>query len=410
MATLQQACFLVISQVFSDNLPRRLSVTSSVIRCSLRRTLAAGFAVTDCVDRMPAIILGSRCCCCCCCEYPCLRRRRLAGRVSVNHRRTRKAVVDASIGGEYGERRIDSIATTTTAAVATTLAATTNEDGATVPTPLPLSLEEVQSRPLLGSWKPPRYLWRALAAFIIAGQVVIRSITGRVHVRNTLQQLELIGPRSLGVSLLTASFVGMVFTIQFVREFARLGLTRSVGGVLSLALARELSPVVTAIIMAGRVGSAFAAELGTMQVSEQTDTLRVLRTDPVDYLVTPRVIASCISLPILTVMCFSVAMAASVLLADAVYNVSSNIILESAARALQPWDLISTMIKSVVFGGIISVVSCTWGVTTLGGAKGVGESTTSAVVISLVCIFIADFILSWIFFQGAGDALKAAMG
>jgi len=328
----------------------------------------------------------------------------------VNHRRTWRAVVDARIGGEYGERWSDSIAITTTAAVATTLAITTNEDGATVPTPLPLSLEEVQSRPLLGSWKPPRYLWRALAAFIIAGQVVIRSITGRVHVRNTLQQLELIGPRSLGVSLLTASFVGMVFTIQFVREFARLGLTRSVGGVLSLALARELSPVVTAIIMAGRVGSAFAAELGTMQVSEQTDTLRVLRTDPVDYLVTPRVIASCISLPILTVMCFSVAMAASVLLADAVYNVSSNIILESAARALQPWDLISTMIKSVVFGGIISVVSCTWGITTLGGAKGVGESTTSAVVISLVCIFIADFILSWLFFQGAGDALKAAMG
>ncbi len=145
-------------------------------------------------------------------------------------------------------------------------------------------------------------------------------------------------------------------------------------------------------------------------MSEQTDTLRVLRTDPVDYLVTPRVIASCISLPILTVMCFSVAMAASVLLADAVYNVSSNIILESAARALQPWDLISTMIKSVVFGGIISVVSCTWGITTLGGAKGVGESTTSAVVISLVCIFVADFILSWLFFQGAGDALKAAMG
>lgn len=147
-----------------------------------------------------------------------------------------------------------------------------------------------------------------------------------------------------------------------------------------------------------------------LQVSEQTDTLRVLRTDPVDYLVTPRVIACCVALPILTTMCFAVAMGASVLLADSVYNVSANIILESAARALQPWDLISTTIKSVVFGGIISIVSCTWGVTTLGGAKGVGESTTSAVVISLVCIFIADFILSWVFFQGAGDALKAAMG
>jgi hypothetical protein len=166
---LQQACFLVISQVFSDNRRRQLSVTSSVIRCSLRRTLATGFEVTDCVDRLPAMILGSRCCCCC--EYPCLRRRRLSGRVCVNHRRTWRAVVDASIGGEYGERWSDSIAITTTAAVATTLAVTTNEDGTTVPTPLPLSLEEVQSRPLLGNWKPPRYLWRALAAFVIAGQV-----------------------------------------------------------------------------------------------------------------------------------------------------------------------------------------------------------------------------------------------
>lgn len=260
------------------------------------------------------------------------------------------------------------------------------------------------------SRKIPRYLYRAMAAFIVAGQVVIRILQGRIHRRNTLQQLALVGPGSLGVSLLTASFVGMVFTIQFVREFVRLGLIRSVGGVLALALSRELSPVVTAIILCGRVGSAFAAELGTMQVSEQTDTLRVLRTDPVDYLITPRVIACSIALPILTLICFSVAMAASVLLADGVYHVSSNIILDSAARALQPWDIISTMIKSSAFGAIISIVSCAWGVTTSGGAKGVGESTTSAVVISLVCIFIADFIFSWLFFQGAGDALKAAMG
>ncbi|GBG69396.1 hypothetical protein CBR_g4089 [Chara braunii] len=117
----------------------------------------------------------------------------------------------------------------------------------------------------LENWKPPSYLWRALAAFVVAGQVLIRILRGRVHVRNTLQQLEEVGPKSVGVSLLTASFVGMVFTIQFIREFARLGLTRSVGGVLALALGRELSPVVTAIILAGRVGSAFAAELGTMQ-------------------------------------------------------------------------------------------------------------------------------------------------
>lgn len=258
----------------------------------------------------------------------------------------------------------------------------------------------------LSKWRPPRYLWRGLSVLILTGQVVSRIVKGKVHWKNTLQQLERVGPKSVGVCLLTAAFVGMAFTIQFVREFTRLGLNRAVGGVLALAFSRELSPVVTAIVVAGRIGSAFAAELGTMQVSEQTDTLRVLGADPVDYLVTPRVLASCIALPFLTLMCFTVGMASSALLADGVYGISINIILDSAQRALRSWDLISAMIKSHVFGSIISVVSCAWGVTTLGGAKGVGESTTSAVVISLVGVFIADFALSYCFFQGAGDSLK----
>ncbi|KAI3513633.1 hypothetical protein L1887_20969 [Cichorium endivia] len=260
--------------------------------------------------------------------------------------------------------------------------------------------------PLFSKWSPPRYLWRGLSVFILAGQVIVRILKGKIHWRNTLQQLERVGPKSVGVCLLTSAFVGMAFTIQFVREFTRLGLNRAVGGVLALAFTRELSPVITSIIVAGRIGSAFAAELGTMQVSEQIDTLRVLDTDPVDYLVTPRVIASCVALPFLTLICFTVGMASSAILADGVYGISINIILDSAQRALRPWDIISAMIKSQVFGGIISIVSCAWGVTTLGGAKGVGESTTSAVVLSLVGIFIADFVLSYCFFQGAGDSLK----
>ncbi|KAI3449755.1 hypothetical protein Pfo_006420 [Paulownia fortunei] len=266
-----------------------------------------------------------------------------------------------------------------------------------------------ESSTFLSKWSPPRYLWRGLSALILAGQVIIRIINGKVHWKNTLQQLERVGPKSVGVCLLTSAFVGMAFTIQFVREFTRLGLNRSVGGVLALAFSRELSPVVTSVVVAGRIGSAFAAELGTMQVSEQTDTLRVLGANPVDYLVTPRVLASCIALPFLTLMCFTVGMASSAFLADAVYGISINIILDSAQRALNSWDIISAMIKSQVFGAIISVVSCAWGVTTLGGAKGVGESTTSAVVISLVGIFIADFALSCCFFQGAGDSLKNCM-
>jgi len=258
---------------------------------------------------------------------------------------------------------------------------------------------------LVMAWNPPKWILRTMAAFVLAGQVMLRIAQGKIHMRNTIAQLKLVGPSSLGVCLLTASFVGMVFTIQFVREFTKLGLTRSIGGVLSLAMARELTPVITAIIVAGRVGSAFAAELGTMQVSEQTATLRVLRTDPVDYLVTPRVLACVIAVPVLTALCFTVGMAASVLLAEGVYEVGANIMLDSAQRTLTSWDIISSELKSVVFGFIISVVSCSWGYTTTGGAKGVGESTTSAVVISLVGIFVADFILSYLFFQGQGDAL-----
>lgn len=258
----------------------------------------------------------------------------------------------------------------------------------------------------LDRFKAPRWLFRTVACIVLGGQVIARIFKGKIHLRNTRDQLQLVGPKSLGVALLTAGFVGMVFTIQFVREFAKLGLTRSVGGVLALALARELTPVVTSIIMAGRVGSAFAAELGTMQVSEQVDSLRVLATDPVDYLVTPRVLASMLAGPILNVLCFCMGMGASVLLADLVYNVPANVILDSARRALTGYDVVTSMIKAWTFSTAISVISCAWGFTTSGGAKGVGESTTSAVVISLVTIFVLDFILSYIFFQGQGDALK----
>ncbi|PPD67593.1 hypothetical protein GOBAR_DD35530 [Gossypium barbadense] len=260
-------------------------------------------------------------------------------------------------------------------------------------------------------WSPPKYLWRGLSVLVLAGQVIIQTLKGKVHWRNTLQQLERVGPKSVGVCLLTSAFVGMVFTIQFVREFTRLGLNRSVGGVLALVFSRELSPVVTSIVVAGRIGSAFAAELGTMQGAKSCGYIncgcwaywqcicRRIRNDaglranrhaesswikPVDYLVTPRVIASSLALPFLTLMCFTVGMASSALLADSVYGISINIILDSAQRALRSWDIISAMIKSQVFGMIISIVSCAWGVTTMGGAKGVGESTTSAVVISLV--------------------------
>lgn len=165
----------------------------------------------------------------------------------------------------------------------------------------------------------------------------------------------------------------------------------------------------------GHVSSILEQQCSTLhacqlvQVSEQMDSLRMLGSDPIDYLITPRVLACMIAGPVLNVLCFAMGIGCSVLLAEVTYGVSANIILDSVARALTSFDVTTSCFKAVVFGTLISCVSCAWGFTTTGGAKGVGESTTSAVVISLVLVFIADFFLSFLFFQGAGDALRQCM-
>ncbi|OLP19221.1 ABC transporter permease [Leptolyngbya sp. 'hensonii'] len=246
---------------------------------------------------------------------------------------------------------------------------------------------------------------RLLAATFLGGQVIIHLLAGRFHRRNIMEQLTAVGPESLLIALTTAAFVGMVFTIQVSREFIRLGAGTAVGGVLALALARELAPVLTAVILAGRVGSAFAAEIGTMRVTEQIDALYMLKTDPIDYLVIPRVVACCIMLPILTILSLITGMVGGFLIASSLYNISPNVFWNSAQNFLDLWDLWSMALKAFVFGALIAVIGSSWGLTTTGGAKGVGQSTTSAVVTSLLSIFIFNFFLSWLMFQGLGSAV-----
>jgi phospholipid/cholesterol/gamma-HCH transport system permease protein len=188
-------------------------------------------------------------------------------------------------------------------------------------------------------------------------------------------------------------------------SFINFGATSAVGGVLALALSRELAPVLTAVILAGRVGSAFAAEIGTMRVTEQIDALYMLKTDPIDYLVIPRVIACCLMLPILTILAIILGMGGGVIIAESLYGISQEVFLDSARSFLKIWDLVSAAIKAVVFGGLIAIIGCSWGLTTTGGAKGVGQSTTTAVVTALLAIFITNFFLSWIMFQGTGSAV-----
>jgi phospholipid/cholesterol/gamma-HCH transport system permease protein len=214
-----------------------------------------------------------------------------------------------------------------------------------------------------------------------------------------------VGPQSLLITLLTALFVGAVFTIQVAREFVRFGQDWLVGGVLALALLRELAPVLTAIVLAGRIGSAFAAEIGTMRVTEQIDALYMLKTDPVDYLVVPRVLACCLMTPILTILFAITGTLGGLGIAVKFYGISQTVFLNSVQNFLDLWDLWSAVIKAVVFGALVAIIGSSWGLTTRGGAKGVGTSTTAAVVTALLAIFISNFFLSGFMFQGLGQAM-----
>ena len=246
----------------------------------------------------------------------------------------------------------------------------------------------------LGSWSQ-----RLLSAIFFGGQVIFHLLQGKIHRRNTLEQLAIVGPDSFFIALLTAIFVGAVFTIQVAREFINFGAGNLVGGVLAVALTRELTPVLTAVVLAGRVGSAFAAEIGTMKVTEQIDALLMLKTDPIDYLVIPRLLACLIMLPILTLLCLVTGMSGGLLIATRIYNLSDTVFLDSARDFLDIWDISSSMIKACCFGVLIAIIGCSWGLTTTGGAKGVGQSTTTAVVTALLVIFISNFFLSWVMFQ-----------
>lgn len=240
---------------------------------------------------------------------------------------------------------------------------------------------------------------RSIAATFLGGQIVLHLLQGKIHRRNTLEQLSIVGPESLGIVLLTAATIGMVFTVEVAGEFLRFGLGSAVGGVLAIALGREMAPLITAVVLAGRVGSAFAAEIGTMQVTEQIDALYMLKTDPIDYLVIPRVIACCVMTPLLSILSFVTGMIGGLILADVIYNISNAVFLDSARSLLSPRDLVCGLIKGLVFGWLISVIGTSWGLTTTGGAKGVGQSTTTAVVTALLMIFISNFFLSWMMFS-----------
>ena len=227
------------------------------------------------------------------------------------------------------------------------------------------------------------------------------ALTGRprpavMEARETIGQMSSAGAASLPVTLITALFTGMVLALQtgITLERKMSGISSYLGGMVALSMLRELGPVLTALIVTGRVGSAMAAELGTMRVTEQIDALVTLMTNPVRYLVVPRVVALVLMMPVLAIFSDAVGVAGGYLVAHVRFEQSWNTYAANALGMVRLGDLISGLVKSVFFGWLVATVSCFKGFTTSGGAEGVGRSTTSAVVIASMAILISDYVLT----------------
>ncbi|OHE78301.1 MAG: ABC transporter permease [Verrucomicrobia bacterium RIFCSPHIGHO2_12_FULL_41_10] len=222
-----------------------------------------------------------------------------------------------------------------------------------------------------------------------------RSIfTGRIRFRLVLRQLVEIGYGSQLVVIVTGAFTGAVFTAQTFYQFSTLNMSSAVGPVVSVALFRELGPVLTGLMVAGRVGAAMSAEIGTMKVTQQLDALRALAVNPVDYLVVPRAVAMIISMPLLVAECVFFGILASFLVATMLLRVSSVYFMQNMWSFTDGHNIVMALSKGFVFAIIIVFISCQQGLTTREGAVGVGKATTEAVVICSLAVLIGNFFLT----------------
>jgi len=212
-----------------------------------------------------------------------------------------------------------------------------------------------------------------------------------------LQQLEEIGVRTLPVVSLTAAFGGLVFALQTYLGFHRYigpGTEAYGGPIISLGLAKELIPILVGLMVAGRVGSAMAAEIGTMKITEQVDALFTLGADPNKYLVVPRTAAALLMLPCLTLFGDIIGILCGWIYNVMIMGVNGTVYLRNTLLYLELWDVLTGLFKAAIFGLIIAVIGCWQGLKAEGGAEGVGRATTRTVVIASICILISNFFLS----------------
>jgi phospholipid/cholesterol/gamma-HCH transport system permease protein len=207
-------------------------------------------------------------------------------------------------------------------------------------------------------------------------------------------QLEFVGVQSVFLVGLVGLFTGMVFAVQTIYGFRRFGAENMVGGVVSLTLSREMAPVLTAIMVAARAGSGMAAELGNMRASEQIDALETMAVNPVQYLVVPRVCAGLVMVPVLSLLFFLVGLGGAWIVGVYGLSLDPGIFADRIRTMLEPGDLTQGLVKSLVFGFSVALIACRHGFYASGGAVGVGQATTRAVVWSVVGVFVLDYAIT----------------
>ena len=214
------------------------------------------------------------------------------------------------------------------------------------------------------------------------------------YIQDMLVQMDIIGTGSLAIIMLTGFFTGGVLALQSAKSLKFFGAVNLTGQLVSISMVRELGPVLTALMMAGRVGSGIASQLGSMVVTEQIDAMRALGTDPSRKLVTPRMVATTTMVPLLTIICDLFGLVGGWIVSFYTLRLNTTLYWNTAMHSLSYNDTLEGLIKAVVFGFIIGMVGCYFGLTTKGGTRGIGRSTTQSVVTASTLVIVSDFFLS----------------
>lgn len=214
------------------------------------------------------------------------------------------------------------------------------------------------------------------------------------EIRETVLQIGALGVSSFGIVFVTSVFIGMVMSSQFAFGLQKFGGMEYTGRVVALSFARELAPTLTAVIVGGRIGAGMTAELGSMAVTEQIDAIQALGADPIKKLVTPRLVASVIVMPILGTFALVLGFSGAMFITDLQFGIPAPFFLGSSLSQMVIADYLSGLLKTPFFGAIIAIVACHYGIRTRGGTQGVGTNTTVTVVVTSIAILIVDLVLT----------------